>query len=108
MLDIYYVPPSTLLVPEDPGKLEFAGSVDLDAHRSLAALFERGRQAGADFQYFQDSMLKPAQVATLLQTFMAHAPELDGKRQSLAAFDALRNLLEEAVSRGMGLIAFSD
>ncbi len=108
MLDIYYAPPSTLLTPEEPGQLEFAGSIDLDAHRSLATLLERGRQAGADLQYFRDSMLNPAQVAILLQTFRAHSPELEGSRHSRATFDAVRNLLEEAVGRGMGLIAFSD
>ena len=108
MLDIYYAPPSTLSVPEAPGQLEFAGSIDLDAHRALVALFETGRHAGADLQYFRDSMLNPVQVTILLQTFTANAPELQANRQSLAAFDAVRDLLEEAASRGVGLVAFSD
>lgn len=108
MLDLYYAPPATLLVPEEPGQLEFAGSIDLDAHRSLAALFEKGRMAGADLQYLRDSMLKPEQVAILLQIFMASAPEPERCGQSLAAFDAIRGLLEEAASRGMALVAFSD
>jgi len=42
MLDIYYVPPSIKVKPEAPDRLELAGSIDLDAHRSLAALFEKG------------------------------------------------------------------
>ncbi|MCI4591326.1 hypothetical protein MOK15_14655 [Sphingobium sp. BYY-5] len=108
MLDIYYAPPSTRFMPEEPGHLEFAGSIDLDAHRSLATLFEKSRQAGTDLLYFRDSMLKPAQVTILLQTFMANAPGLGGSGQSLAAFNAIRDLLEGAVSRGMGLVAFSD
>ncbi len=108
MLDIYYAPPSTLTMPEEPGRLEFAGSIDLDTHRSLAALFEEGRQAGADLRYLQDSMLNPAQVAILLRTFMTNAPALEESGSSLPAFDAVRNLLEEAVSKGMGLVAFSD
>lgn len=108
MLDIYYAPPSTLVVPEAPGQLELAGSIDLDAHRSLAALFEQGRQAGAHLPYVRDSMLNPAQVAILLQIFTANAPELEGRRQSLATFNAVRELLEGAVNRGMGLVAFSD
>ena len=108
MLDIYYARGSTLVMPEDPSQLEFAGSIDLDAHRALAALFEKGRLAGADLQYFRDSILNPAQVAILLQAFMANPPELEGSRQPLAAFDALRNLLAEAVGKGVGLVAFSD
>lgn len=108
MLDIYYTNPSTTAMPEDPGSLELAGSIDLDAHRSLAALFEKGRQAGADLRYFEDSMLKPAQVATLLKTFTTNANELAGNKQALAAFDAMRGVLEAAVSRGMGLVAFGD
>ncbi|WP_295983397.1 hypothetical protein [uncultured Variovorax sp.] len=108
MLDIYYTDPSTTDMPEDPGRLEHAGSIDLDAHRSLAALFEKGRQAGADLRYFEDSMLKPSQVATLLKTFNANVGDLKGSRQALAAFEAMRGVLEAAVNRGMGLAAFGD
>jgi hypothetical protein len=108
MLDIYYADPAATVMPEDPGRLELAGSIDLDAHRSLAALFDKGRQAGVDLRYFEDSLLAPAQVAILLRTFTANAGELEGNRQALAAFGAMRDLLEEAVSRGMGLVAFGD
>lgn len=108
MLDIYYAPSSTKAMPEDPGSLEFAGSIDLDAHRSLAALFDKGRQAGADLRYSDDSMLEPAQVATLLKVFTANAGELSGNRQALAAFAAMRELLEAAVGKGCGLVAFGD
>jgi hypothetical protein len=52
MLDIYHAPPSITVMPEGPGHLEFAGYIDLDAHRSLASLFDKGRQVGADLQYF--------------------------------------------------------
>lgn len=108
MLDLYYAPSSTRLVPEQPGELEFAGSIDLDAHRSLAALFEQGRLAGADLQYLGDSMLKPEQVTILLRIFMANAPEPERSGRSPAAFDAVRDLLERAAGRGMGLVAFGD
>ena len=94
MLDIYFAPPLTTSVPADPGQMELAGAIDVDAHRSLAPLFEKGRQAGADLQYFQDSILEPAQVAVLLQIFMANALEPEGRQP---AFDAMRRLLEEAV-----------
>lgn len=108
MLDIYYADPATTAMPEDPGSLELAGSIDLDAHRALAALFDKGRQAGADLRYFEDSMLTPTQVAILLKTFLANARSLDGNRQALAAFDSMRSLLQGAADRGMGLVAFGD
>nr|WP_298097930.1 hypothetical protein [uncultured Shinella sp.] len=108
MLDIYYAEPFTTVLPQNPDRLELAGSIDFDAHRSLATLFDKGRQAGADLRYFEDTMLKPAQVTKLLETFTENACELQGNRQALAAFDMMCGLLERAVSRGMGLIAFAD
>lgn len=47
MLEIYCAPASTISVSVDPGYLEFAGSIDLNAHLSLAALFEKGRRPAA-------------------------------------------------------------
>jgi len=108
MLDIYYVPAFVMDMPQHPGDLELAGSMDLDAHRSLAGLFDKGRQAGAELSYFEDSMLKPAQVAVLLETFTANAGELEGNQPGLAAFDVMHALIKAAVSRGVGLAAFGD
>jgi len=108
MLDIYYAPPFTVHMPENPDQLELAGSMDLHAHRSLAVLLDKGSKAGADLRYFEDSMLRPAQVVILLEIFMANARELEGNHLALAAFDVMHTLLEAAVSRGAGLIAFSD
>lgn len=108
MLDIYFAPPSMTSVPVDPDHLEFAGSIDLDAHRSLAILFERGRQAGADLPYFRDSILTPAQTRLLLETFLAKGSDPYGSQRGCAAFDDMRQLLEKAAGRGMGCVAFSD
>lgn len=108
MLDIYYADRTTTFMPEGPGRLGFAGSIDLDAHRSLAVLFDKGRQAGADLRYFEDSLLKPAQVVILLKTFLANERDLEGTRQALAAFDSMCGLLERAANRGLGLVAFGD
>ncbi|MCZ7449345.1 hypothetical protein O8B93_17290 [Agrobacterium rhizogenes] len=108
MLDIYYADRSISAIPFSPDTLEFAGSIDLDAHRSLAALFDKGRAAGADLGYFEDSMLKPEQVKILLETFTANLRELGGNPQVLAAFNMMCGLLEGAVERGGGLVAFSD
>ncbi|MDR6591187.1 MULTISPECIES: hypothetical protein [Agrobacterium tumefaciens complex] len=48
MLDIYYADFDTTFMPLNPGCLELAGSIDLDAHRLLAALFDKaGRLARA-------------------------------------------------------------
>lgn len=107
MLDIYYIP-ATAAMPEDPDHLELAGSIDLDAHGSLATLFDKGRQAGADLRYSEDSTLGPAQVDILLKIFLAHAPGSGHGPRVQAAFAAMRHLLESAASRGMGLAAFCD
>lgn len=53
-------------------------------------------------------MLKPAQVAILLKIFETLGRELERNRRALAAFDRMRDLLEDAVSRGTGLVAFGD
>lgn len=108
MLDLYYTDPSTLGMPDDPGRLELAGSIDLDAHRSLVVLFDKCSKAGADLKYFEDSFLKPAQVAKLLKIFTASSHELGGNRQALAAFEVMHSVFETAVSKGAGLVAFSD
>lgn len=108
MLDLYYTDPSTLDMPDDPGRLQLAGSIDLDAHRSLVVLFDKGSKVGAGLKYFEDSFLQPAQVATLLKIFTANAHELGGNRQALAAFEAMHGVFEAAVSKGAGLVAFSD
>lgn len=108
MLDLYYTDPSTTDMPDDPGSLELAGSIDLDAHRSLAVLFDKGSQAGAGLKYFEDSFLQPAQVATLMKIFMANARELGSNCEALAAFEAMRGIFEAALVKGAGLAAFSD
>jgi len=58
--------------------------------------------------YFGDSMLKPTQVEVLLKIFTANACELERNEQARAAFNQMRDLLEGAVSRGVGLVAFGD
>lgn len=108
MLDIYYADLATTFMPDDPDRLELAGSIDLDAHRLLADLFDKGRQAGADLRYFEDSMLSPGQVVTLLSTFLANERGFEESRHALAAFDSMRGILERAANRGMGLVAFGD
>lgn len=107
MLDIYYTP-ATASMPGDPDHLELAGSIDLDAHHSLAILFDKGRQAGADLPYLEDTALGPAQVDTLLTIFLAHEAGLERSPRAQAAFASMRDLLESAASRGQGLVAFCD
>lgn len=108
MLDIYYADFDTTFMPPDPGGLEFAGSIDLDAHRLLAALFDKARQAGADLSYFDDTLLEPAQVAILLNILLANEHVLEGNEHALAALHSMRDFLERAAKRGVGLVAFAD
>ncbi|MFT4183127.1 MAG: hypothetical protein QM636_14545 [Rhizobium sp.] len=108
MLDIYYANPSVTVMPEDPGKLEFAGSIDVDAHRALASFLDQSSEAKIRLTYFEDSLLMPAQVATLLEILIANTHDLERNGQAFAAFDLMRGILEAAVNRGMGLVAFSD
>ncbi|MFK3781506.1 hypothetical protein [Agrobacterium sp. NPDC089420] len=108
MLDIYYADPLTVILPRNPERLEFAASIDLDTHQSLAVLFDKGRRAGAGLAYFEDSLLKPTQILILLEVFAANTRELAGNRQALAAVDMMREIFERAVSRGVGLVAFAD
>lgn len=108
MLDIYYVAASVTVMPEDPGKLEFAGSIDVDAHRALASFLDQSRETKIRLTYSEDTLLTPAQVATLLEIFMANTRDLERNGQASAALELMRGILEEAVNRGMGLVAFSD
>lgn len=108
MLDIYYTDPSITVAPEDPGNLEFAGSIDLNAHHSLALLVDNSAQTNIRLKYFEDSMLKPVEVETLLELVMASAANLENNGQAFAAFKVIRDILESAVSKGMGLVTFSD
>lgn len=108
MLDIYYAAPSITAMPEDPSDLELAGSIDLDAHRMLTLLVDKSGQPGIGLKYFEDSMLRPEQVAALLQIVIANADELEGDGQASASLEAMRSIAERAVSEGLGLVAFGD
>ena len=57
MLDIYFVPFSCRAMPKDPRGLVHVGSIDFDAHRSLAVVFDQCGHAGANLSYFGDSLL---------------------------------------------------
>ncbi|MFK4811137.1 hypothetical protein ACI3KW_13110 [Devosia sp. ZW T5_3] len=108
MLDIYLVPSSCTAMPEDSQGLVHAGSIDLDAHRALASVFDQCRQAGVGLGYFEDTLLRPDQVVTMLGVFDAHAgtPGIDDGRA--AAFKTMRGILARAAEQGMGLVAFCD
>lgn len=108
MLDIYYIDPFITIAPEDPGNLELAGSIDLNAHRSLALLVDKSEQTKIRLRYFEDSMLKPVEVETLLELVIAGGKNLEGNGQAFAALEVIRHILESAVSKGMGLVTFSD
>ncbi|UXS41801.1 hypothetical protein FY150_18750 [Agrobacterium tumefaciens] len=108
MLDIYYADFDTTVIPSDPGCLELAGSIDLHAHRSLAALFDKARRAGADLRYFDDTLLEPRQVAILLNILLTNEDVLEGNEHALAAFNSIRDLVQRAAKRGVGLVAFAD
>lgn len=108
MLDMYYAAPSITVMPEDPGELEFSGSIDVDAHRSVALLIDRSGQTEIRFKYFEDSLLTPAQVASLLEIVKANADERESGGQASTALALMRGILERAVSEGLGLVAFGD
>ncbi|MDQ0081835.1 hypothetical protein SAMN05518854_10710 [Variovorax sp. YR266] len=108
MLDLYFVEPACRHLPKDPRGLEHAGSVDLDVHRSLAALFDRCIQKGADLKYFEDSLLRGEQVVAMLEIFTANAPETGAQRGQIAAFKSMHAILTRAKAQGMGLAAFCD
>lgn len=92
-------------MPRDPRGLVHAGSIDFDAHRSLAAVFDQCRQAGANLTYFDDSLLRPEQVVTMQRVFDANT---GAHRGQIAAFKAIRGILDRAAEQGMGLAAFCD
>ncbi|MDN6885379.1 hypothetical protein QMO14_17430 [Variovorax sp. CAN2819] len=108
MLDIYLVPSSCSTMPKDPRGLVHAGSIDFDAHRSLAVVFDQCGQAGAKLSYFDDSLLRPEQVVTMRRVFDAHTSALGANRGQIAAFNAIRGVLDRAAEQGMGLAAFCD
>lgn len=64
MLEIYYADLATPFVPEDPDRLELAGSIDLDAHRLLVtkAMSEKLR-----LQCSVKSLLKKLTIKMLLR-----------------------------------------
>ena len=72
MLDIYFVPSSCRAMPKDPRGLVHASSIDSDAHRSLAVVFDQCGQTGANLAYFDDSLPRPEQVVTMRRVFDAN------------------------------------
>jgi hypothetical protein len=108
MLDIYFVPSSCRSIPKDPRGLVHAGSIDFDAHRSLAVVFDQCGQAGANLSYFDDSLLCPEQVVTMRRVFDANTGSLCAHSRQTAAFKAIRGILDRAAEEGSGLAAFCD
>ncbi len=108
MLDLYFVESTCRHLPKDPRGLELAGSVDLDAHCSIAALFDRCVRKGANLDYFDDSLLRAEQVVTMLEVFTANAPEAGAQHAQIAAFKSIHAILTQAKAQGMGLAAFCD
>jgi hypothetical protein len=108
MLDIYFVPSSCMAMPEDPRGLVHAGSIDFDAHRSLAVVFDQCGHAGANLSYFGDSLLRPEQVVTMRRVFAASTGVLGAHRGQIAAFKAIRGILDRAAEEDSGLAAFCD
>ncbi|WP_440532106.1 hypothetical protein [Variovorax sp. YR566] len=108
MLDIYFVPSSCRSIPKDPRGLVHAGSIDFDAHRSLDVVFDQCGKKGANLTYFDDSLLCPEQVVTMQRVFDANTGALGAHRGQIAAFNAIRGILDRAAEQGMGLAAFCD
>jgi hypothetical protein len=108
MLDVYFVPSSCSAMPKDPRGLVHAGSIDFDAHRSLAVVFDQCGQAGANLSYFDDSLLPLEQVVTMQRVFDENTSSLGAHSGQTAAFKAIRGILDRAAERGMGLAAFCD
>lgn len=108
MLDIYFVPSSCQVMPKDPRGLVHAGSIDFDAHRSLAVVFDQCGHAGANLSYFGDSLLCPEQVVTMRRVFAASTGVLGAHRGQIAAFKAIRGILDRAAEEDSGLAAFCD
>lgn len=108
MLDIYFVPSSCRSIPKDPRGLVHAGSIDFDAHRSLDVMFDQCGQKGANLTYFDDSLLCPEQVVTMQRVFDANTGALGAHRGQIAAFKAIRGILDRAAEEDSGLAAFCD
>ncbi|UXN69626.1 hypothetical protein N8A98_20780 [Devosia neptuniae] len=64
--------------------------------------------SGGGLGYFEDTLLRPDQVMTMLGVFSANAGTLgiDGGRA--AAFKTMRGMLARAAEQGAGLAAFCD
>jgi hypothetical protein len=108
VIDIYFVPSSCRSIPKDPHGLVHAGSIDFEAHRSLAVVFDQCGQAGAKLSYFDDSLLRPEQVVTMRRVFDAHTSALGAHRGQINAFKEIRGILDRAAEEGSGLAAFCD
>lgn len=95
-------------MPKDPRGLVHAGSIDFDAHRSLAVVFDQCGQAGANLSYFDDSLLRPDQVMTMRHVFDTNTSAVDAHGGQIAAFKTIREILDRAAGEGVGLAAFCD
>ncbi|SET78877.1 hypothetical protein SAMN05443580_106320 [Variovorax sp. OV084] len=85
-----------------------AGSIDFNAHRSLDVVFDQCGQKGANLTYFDDSLLRPEQVVTMRRVFAASTGVLGAHRGQIAAFKAIRGILDRAAEEDSGLAAFCD
>ena len=100
MLDFYLIPDGSD-VPEYPDEGLYLGSIDLAQH-DLGLVFEAiGLEAPPP--YFEDSRYSSSAVAALHASLAT--PKNGLSRESLNAFISI---LEKAISRGNGIVAFCD
>jgi hypothetical protein len=71
MLEMYYCDERVDSILENPSGLEFAGGLDLEEFKTLAACFKECESVGISICFFEDHLMNIHQVEKVLFIFIA-------------------------------------
>ena len=106
MLDFYFVPDGKPAV-HDPSAAMHAGSLTLEAYRSMDRVAE-GQGQSLPFDYFTDQSLSLAQVEQAHRQIARLAGQGEHRGDGNSAFAPLLRILQLAMDKGAGLQSVAD
>jgi hypothetical protein len=111
MLDLYYIETDSdmLGMLEIPDESKWIGSIDLDQHKCLAALFDICEMKGIRFPYSEDSLLTFEQVKVMNKLFDDNLYIIKNENiNTLNTYTMFKTIISIAIDKNAGIISFCD
>ena len=108
MLDIYLLDDSEE-IPDYPDEKSYLGSLKLEHHKALYALWELCNEKSIQLKYFEDSHLSYKEVMMVFDCIK----ELSNLQKSdikivKEAYSLIKSIIEKAAKESSGVVSFCD